>query len=221
MYFHDNVVIKFNFKYQFATIALTSTNYILADFFFATTRGSRSTERSKQQQLLHRYDKLLFIKFHPIQWYLTKCLICFLDDNDISNDSGSTTSRDQPLLIKDPKERKRQRERDHYAQLCDQQKDELLKRRRENHQHKKVTTDLMLEQIETRRANARARYANLKPEQRQVIRDRQRFLYANMTVEKKHAKRNHEKACCVIRRNTQSKKSIVMVNPLYDSSDSD
>jgi hypothetical protein len=39
-------------------------------------------------------------------------------------------------------------------------------------------------QIEARRANGRARYANLTPEQRQAIRDHQRLLYANMTFEK-------------------------------------
>jgi hypothetical protein len=62
MNFLDNVVIIFNFKYQLATIALTSINYILADVLFATTRGSRSTERTTQQHLLQRYDKLLFKK---------------------------------------------------------------------------------------------------------------------------------------------------------------
>jgi hypothetical protein len=57
----------------------------------------------------------------------TKLNVCISsDDNDISNGSGSTTSGDQPLL-KDPKERKRQRERDRYKQLCDQKKDVLLK----------------------------------------------------------------------------------------------
>jgi len=76
-------------------------------------------------------------------------------------------------------------------------------------------------QIEARRINARARYANLTPEQRQSIRDRQRLLYANMTSEQKQAKRNREKACRVKRRNTLSKKSMAMINPLYNSADSD
>ena len=39
-------------------------------------------------------------------------------------------SGDQPPLT-DPKERKRKRERDRYAKLSDQQKDELLRKRRE------------------------------------------------------------------------------------------
>lgn len=42
----------------------------------------------------------------------------------------------------------------------------------------------MFEQIETRHENARARYANFKPEQMHVICDCQRFLYANMTPKK-------------------------------------
>jgi DNA-binding PadR family transcriptional regulator len=95
----------------------------------------------------------------------------------------------------------------------------ITKKRRETHRQRKVIP-LTSEQIEARRANARAHYANLKPEQRQTIRDRQKLLYANMTAEKKHAKRNREKTRCVIRQNTPSKNSIAVENPLYDSSDS-
>ena len=61
-------------------------------------------------------------------------------------------------------------------------------------------------QIEARPTNARARYANLTPEQRQAIRDRQRLLYANMTSEQKQAKRNREKTCRAKRRKTLNKK---------------
>jgi hypothetical protein len=53
-----------------------------------------------------------------------------------------------------------------------------------------------------------------------MIRDRQKLLYANMTAEKKHAKRNREKTRCVIRQNTPIKNSIAVENLLYDSSDS-
>jgi hypothetical protein len=101
-----------------------------------------------------------------------------------------------------------------------QKKDELLKNIVKL-VNKRKFIPLTSKQIEARRANARAHYANLKPEQRPTIRDRQRLLYANMTAEKKHAKRNREKARCVIRRNTPSKNSIAMVNPLHDSSDLD
>jgi membrane-associated HD superfamily phosphohydrolase len=122
----------------------------------------------------------------------------------------------------DPRERKRQRERNRYAQLSSKDKDELLKNRREARQQKKYITDLVIltpEQIEARRADARARYANLTPKQRQAIRDRQRLLYANMTSDKKQAKRNREKVRHEIRCNTISKNSIAMENPLYNSSD--
>lgn len=76
-------------------------------------------------------------------------------------------------------------------------------------------------QIEARPTNARARYANLTPEQRQAIRDRQRLLYANMTSEQKQAKRTREKACRMKRSNAPGKKSITMINPSYNSSNSD
>ncbi|WVZ58305.1 hypothetical protein U9M48_008588 [Paspalum notatum var. saurae] len=57
--------------------------------------------------------------------------------NIISSVSGPTTFGVQPPL-KDPKERKRQRERDRYAQLSSDQKNELLRKRREARQKKKV-----------------------------------------------------------------------------------
>jgi hypothetical protein len=75
--------------------------------------------------------------------------------------------------------------------------------------------------IEARRANARARYANLIPEQRQAVRDRQRLLHTNMAFEQKYTKKNGKKACLAIRRDTLSKNSIAMEDPLYNSSDSD
>jgi hypothetical protein len=40
----------------------------------------------------------------------------------------------------------------------------------------------------------------------QAIHDYQKLLYANMTVEQRHAKRNREKTRCVIWQNTPSKK---------------
>ena len=131
-------------------------------------------------------------------------------------------SGDQPSLT-DPKERKRKRERDRYAKLSDQQKDELLQKCRETRQQKKVLQGELQctsKQIEPRRTKARARYANLTPEQRQAIRDRQRLLRANMTSEQKQVKRNREKAYRTKRRNAPSKKSIAMINPLHNSSDS-
>ena len=93
-------------------------------------------------------------------------IILFLDCDNISNDSGPMISGDQ-LLLKDAKERERKRERDRY----DQQKDELLQKRRQPRQQKKVFQGELRctpKQIEARRTNARARYANLTPEQRQT-----------------------------------------------------
>ena len=69
-------------------------------------------------------------------------------------------SGDQPSLT-NPKERKRKRERDRYAKLSDQQKDELLQKYSGTRQQKKVLQELQCtsKKIEARRANARARYA--------------------------------------------------------------
>lgn len=185
---------------------------------------------------------------------LSKTTITYEDIK--TNANGSTTSSvKQPLM--DYRERKRQRERDRYAQLSCNQKDELLKKCREARQQKRVvathvnaeqqgqmgselplqkelqyipttsdgdamcnkenkacqshksinmekkyvhTQQLTTSQIEARRANARARYANLTPKQRQAIRDRQRLLYAKMTSEQKQAKRNNEKARRMLQR---------------------
>jgi hypothetical protein len=64
-------------------------------------------------------------------------IVLFLDGDNIQNNSWPTTSGNQ-LPLMDPKERKRQWERDRYAQPSNQQKDELLKKYREARQRKKV-----------------------------------------------------------------------------------
>ncbi|CAL4885519.1 unnamed protein product [Urochloa decumbens] len=167
----------------------------------------------------------------------------------------------------DPFERRRQRDRDRYAQMPTQQKEELLKKRRENYQLKKIAAikvgvechqlqdlemasndeniapemhqsnnlektplcenkslivgrkqrqELADEQIESRRARDRARYANMTPKQRQAIRDRQNAR--NMKPEQKQAKRDNYKARRELRRNTLHN-SIAMVNPFYNQMD--
>ncbi|CAL4933713.1 unnamed protein product [Urochloa decumbens] len=168
----------------------------------------------------------------------------------------------------DPFERRRQRDRDRYAQMPTQQKEELLKKRRENYQRNKIAAikdgvechqllDLEMasndeniapemhqmnnpketpscnnenliigkkqrqgltdEQIESRRARDRARYANMTPKQRQAIRDRQNAR--NMKPEQKQAKRDNYKACRELRKNTLHKDSIAIANPFYNRMD--
>ena len=56
------------------------------------------------------------------------------------NVGGHTTSNAQQPQLLDPKERKRQRDRDRYAQMSVERKEELLKKRREARQQKKVAT---------------------------------------------------------------------------------
>lgn len=102
--------------------------------------------------------------------------------------------------------------------------------------------ELTPQQIEARRASSRERYAHMKPEQRQAIRDRQNARYAslrnktaqlsnegkrtphmvhyaNMTPEQKHTKKQRITHQRELRRNTPSKKSIAMANPMYIRSD--
>ncbi|CAM0151589.1 unnamed protein product [Urochloa decumbens] len=177
------------------------------------------------------------------------------------------TSNDIPPPT-DPFEQRRQRDRDRYAQMPTQQKEELLKKRREKYQQNKVAAvkvgvechqlldldmasngeniapkmhqsnnivktplckneslvigkkqrqELTDEQIESRRARDRARYANMTPKQRQAIRDRQNAR--NMKPEQKQAKRDSYKARREMRRNTLHKDSIAMVNPFYNQMD--
>ena len=73
------------------------------------------------------------------------------------------------------------------------------------------------EEIQIRRAKERARYAKMTPKQRQAIRERQ-YMH-NMRPEQKQAKRDLDKACWELCRNTLHKDSIAMVNPFYNPMD--
>ncbi|CAN6175762.1 unnamed protein product [Urochloa humidicola] len=168
----------------------------------------------------------------------------------------------------DPFERRRLRDRDRYAQMPIQRKEELLKKRRENYQQNKASAikvgverpqlleleaasndenippempqsnnlektplcksegliigkrerqELTDEQIESRRARDRARYANMTSKQRQAIRDRQNAR--NRKPEQKQANREKYKARRELRKNTLHKDSIAMANPFYDEMD--
>jgi hypothetical protein len=77
-------------------------------------------------------------------------------------DRGSTTTNHHSRILKNVGGN------DRYRQLCDQQKDGLLKKRCETRQQKKIIADLTFEQIEARHANARSHYANLKSEHSQA-----------------------------------------------------
>ena len=76
------------------------------------------------QVILINFYLQMLIPPHTIQLKANNTI--FLDDTNINNDSGPIISGDQQLLT-DPKEHKRKRERDRYAQLSDQQKDESAK----------------------------------------------------------------------------------------------
>lgn len=100
----------------------------------------------------------------------------------------------QPPLL-DPKEQRRKRDRERYARVTDEEKQEKLKIRREAyHQRKKTSNDDT--QIQKRKEHDRQRYANMKPEQ-------------------KRAKIEQTNASRMLRCNTPSKDSIAMENPAY------
>nr|XP_034598326.1 stress response protein nst1-like isoform X2 [Setaria viridis] len=160
-------------------------------------------------------------------------------DNGGIHVGGSVASNDIPPPL-EPREWRRQRDRNRYKLMSIQKKEELLKKRRENYQRSKsapanvevgrnqllgenIASDenrveqrpeLTGEQTESRRAKDRARYANVTPKQRQAMRDRQNAR--NMKPEQKEAKRDQYKARRELRRNTLHKDSIAMVNPRYN-----
>ncbi|KAJ1267917.1 hypothetical protein BS78_07G095500 [Paspalum vaginatum] len=73
---------------------------------------------------------------------------------------------------------------------------------------------LRSEQIESRRARDRARYANMTPEQRQAIRDRQNARI--MKPNQKQANKDYDRVRRALRHNTLHKNSIAIINPFYN-----
>ena len=88
--------------------------------------------------------------------------------------------------IIDAKEQRRKRERERYADMTDEKKQEKLKMCREVYQQKK-----------------------------EKISVQQRQIYANMQSEQKKARIEQITNICELGRNTLNKDSITMVNPLY------
>jgi hypothetical protein len=93
----------------------------------------------------------------------------------------------------DAKEERRKRDRERYARMTTEVKQDKLKKRREAYQQKKTK----------------------EPEQRtkRCAQDRQR--YANMQSEKKKARIEQVTANRELKRSTPCKESIAMVNPAY------
>lgn len=102
-----------------------------------------------------------------------------------------------PLL--DHNEQRRQKDRERYAQMTNEDKENKLKRRREAYKRKKIEDSYCIS-IQEKRARARVKYNSMEPEQKQA----------------KIAQVNANRAA---RRNTPSEDSIALENPGYIASD--
>ncbi|RCV44632.1 hypothetical protein SETIT_9G390300v2 [Setaria italica] len=99
---------------------------------------------------------------------------------------------ESPSQLLDPKEQRRKRDRDRYARMTDQEKQEKLKKRREAYHQQKRTKKQ--QKIHKKCMHERERYANMQPNQ-------------------KKAKLEQVSANRARQRDTLSKKSIAMENP--------
>ncbi|KAM0870498.1 hypothetical protein ACQ4PT_039966 [Festuca glaucescens] len=108
-------------------------------------------------------------------------------DMENCNSNEPTSSRIQPQPVVDSTEKKK-RERERYAQMNIDSKNELLAKRHATYQQKR----LLAEHIEKRRA-------------------KDRLLYAAMSPKKKHSKKARQE----LRRNSLNEESIAMENPCW------
>ncbi|KAM0928310.1 hypothetical protein ACQ4PT_002406 [Festuca glaucescens] len=109
-------------------------------------------------------------------------------DMENYNSNEPTSSRIQPQPVVDSTEKKKKRERERYAQMNIDSKNELLAKRHATYQQKR----LLAEHIEKRRA-------------------KDRLLYAAMSPKKKHSKKARQE----LRRNSLNEESIAMENPCW------
>ncbi|KAM0912924.1 hypothetical protein ACQ4PT_012482 [Festuca glaucescens] len=109
-------------------------------------------------------------------------------DMENCNSNEPTSSRIQPQPVVDSTEKKKKRERERYAQMNIDSKNELLAKRHATYQQKR----LLGEHIEKRRA-------------------KDRLLYAAMSPKKKRSKKARQE----LRRNSLNEESIAMENPCW------
>ncbi|KAM0824971.1 hypothetical protein ACQ4PT_069873 [Festuca glaucescens] len=140
----------------------------------------------------------------------------------IANINNSYNDGPIETLSIDPKEWRRQRDRERYANMDSTKKKELLKKRRESRQKQKLSTrnkenEVPAEDGEWLRRNDNYQrktihhYHVILSEQIEKKRARDRLHYADMTPTKKRSK----KALRELRRNSLSKESIAMENPCW------
>lgn len=116
---------------------------------------------------------------------------------------------ESPSQLLDPKEQRRKRDRDRYARMTDQEKQEKLKKRREAyHQQKRTSTNSTQIQKKCSQVTDQEKQQKL---QKKCMHERER--YANMQPNQKKAKLEQDSANRARRRDTLSKNSIAMENP--------
>jgi hypothetical protein len=106
----------------------------------------------------------------------------------------------------DVKEQRRKRDREKYAQMTDEEKQEKLKKRREAYQQNKKVKEPK-------------KYAELEPEKRTKICAQERQRYADKQPEQKKARVQQITAHKVLKRGTPCKESIAMMNPAYKATE--
>ena len=134
-----------------------------------------------------------------------------MENTDADEEFGTQS----PII--DVKEQRRKKDRDRYARMTNEEKQEKLKRRREAYQQSKTIRDLT--QLPKKCTWGRKKYADLKPEQKTKKCVREKQKYANMQPEQKKARIEQIIANREFRRNTPCKESIAMVNPAYVESE--
>ena len=102
----------------------------------------------------------------------------------------------------DIKEQRRKRDRERYAQMTNEEKQEKLKKRCEAYKQNKTIRNTK-------------KYADLEPEQRTIQCAQKRQKYANMQPEEKQARLQQITATREIKSNTPCKESIAMPNLAY------
>jgi hypothetical protein len=124
----------------------------------------------------------------------------------------------------DAKEERKKRDRERYARMTSEKKQEKLKKRREayhqmktkeSEQRTKRCTEEEKEKMLEKRREAYQQKKTKEPDKRikRCAQDRQR--YANMHPDKKKAKIEQVKANRELKRITPCKESIAMLNPAY------
>ncbi|EEE60808.1 hypothetical protein OsJ_14407 [Oryza sativa Japonica Group] len=132
----------------------------------------------------------------------------------------ATTPSGSPSSHLDPNIRKRQRDRERYAQMTPQEKEEKLKKRRQAYKRKKDLNALANVEEPLHATHSGQAEQEIASQDKDSIPNQEknaptRMKYRNMGPDQKKAKREQVNANRALRRNTPSKYSIEMESPTY------